>query len=207
MKRENRLERRRRENREALIDAGYVVMSRKGIDAATMQEIAEVADMGAGTAYNYFASKDELAIAVLEKVMHRLAERIEAVTNTFDDPALVYAFGVRNVMRAAIEDDRWRALLNRSEVIADAMFRVMGPFATRDLKLARAAGRYCMEDPDLVWRMATHAIIGFGLAVTTGKTSAVSMDDAVVALLCMAGVDAETAGVIARRPWPELPPE
>lgn len=61
----------------------------------------------------------------MERVMDQLAQRIEAVTNTFEDPAQVYAFGIRNVMKAATTDHRWRWLLRRSEVIADAMYRVM----------------------------------------------------------------------------------
>ena len=124
---ETRTDRRKRRNRQALIEAGYEVMAGKGIDAATMSEIAERADVGAGTVYNYFASKDELAMCVMEQVMDRLAQRIEAVTNSFSDPAQVYAFGIRNVMKAATTDQRWRWLLRRSEVIADAMYRVMGP--------------------------------------------------------------------------------
>ena len=71
-----RVAQRQQRNREALVQAGYRVMSKKGIDAATMQEIAELADVGAGTVYSYFKSKDELAISVLERVMHNLAIRI-----------------------------------------------------------------------------------------------------------------------------------
>ena len=67
--------------------------------------------IGAGTVYNYFASKDELAMCVMEQVMDRLSQRIEAVTNSFTDPAQVYAFGIRNVPR--IERalaEAWRVL-------------------------------------------------------------------------------------------------
>jgi AcrR family transcriptional regulator len=204
---ETRTERRRRKIRDALIKAGYHVMSRKGIDAATMHEIAELADVGAGTVYNYFPSKEALAIAVLEKVMHRLAERIEAVTDTFEDPALAFAFGTRSVMRASIEDDRWRQLLSRPEVVADAMFRVMGPFALRDLAKAEAAGRYKIANRDVVWRITTHVCVGFGLSVVTGKLAPTTITDAAVALLAMVGVDPVAAAKIARRAWPDLPPE
>jgi hypothetical protein len=79
--------------------------------------------------------KDELAIVVMERVMHNLALRIEAVTDTFADPAQVYAFGVRTPIEAT-GDIRWKQLLNRAEVVADAMFRCMGPFAIRDLENA-----------------------------------------------------------------------
>lgn len=204
---ETRRDRRKKRNRQALIDAGYRVIAEKGIDAATMVEIADRADVGAGTAYNYFASKDDLAIAVLEQVMDRLAQRIEAVTDTFTDPGQVYAFGIRTVMMAATTDQRWRWLLRRAEVIADAMFRVMGPYAIRDLRNGAAAGRYRVEDPELAWRLATHAIVGFSLAVCDGKLAPEKIDDAVVDLLGMVGVARDDAWEIARRPSPELPSE
>lgn len=204
---ESRSDRRKRRNRQALIEAGYHVMAEKGIDAATMSEIAERADVGAGTVYNYFASKDDLATRVMEQVMNRLAQRIEAVTNTFDDPGQVYAFGIRNVMKAATTDHRWRWLLRRSEVIADAMYRVMGPYAIRDIRNAVAAGRYRVEDPEMAWRQATHAIVGFSLAVCDGKLIAGKIDEAVVNLLGMVGVPRQEAWEIARRPCPELPEE
>jgi AcrR family transcriptional regulator len=204
---ETRSDRRKRRNREALLAAGHKVMASKGIDAATMAEIAELADVGAGTVYNYFASKDDLAMCVMERVMDLLAQRIEAVTNTFDDPGQVYAFGIRNVMKAATTDHRWRWLLRRSEVIADAMYRVMGPYAIRDIRNAVKAGRYRTDDPELAWRMATHAIVGFSLAVCDQKIHIDQMNDAVVNLLGMVGVSPNEAWEIALRPCPELPSE
>jgi AcrR family transcriptional regulator len=202
---ETRSERRKRRVRQALIEAGYQVMSRKGIDAATMSEIAEVADVGAGTAYNYFSSKDEFAISVLEYVMVRLAWRIDAVTDTFDDPGQVYAFGVRNVMKAATSDPCWQPLLARSEVMAGAMYRVMGPYAIRDLHNAVEAGRYKVENPELAWRLATHAIVGFSLAVSEQALEPEMIDEAVVDLLGMVGVERQEAWEIALRPCPDLP--
>jgi AcrR family transcriptional regulator len=206
-KNETRSGRHRRRKRQVLIEAGYEVMAKKGIDAATMSEIADLADFGAGTVYNYFTSKDELAMAVMELVMDRLSQRIEAVTNGFTDPAQVYAFGIRNVMKAATTDERWRWLLRRSEVIAGAMYRVMGPYAIRDIRNAVLAGRYRVEDPELAWRQATHVIVGFSLAVCDKTILPGKMDEAVVNLLGMVGVRRNEAWEIAHRPCPELPEE
>jgi Bacterial regulatory proteins, tetR family len=44
---ESRVDRRKRRNRDALIEAADKVMTKKGIEAATMLEIAELADVGA----------------------------------------------------------------------------------------------------------------------------------------------------------------
>lgn len=204
---ETRGERRKRRTRQALLDAGQQVMAEKGVDAATMLEIAARADVGTGTAYNYFASKDELAVSVLEQVMERLARRIEAATAGFADPAQVYAYGCRTVLSEATTDLRWRWLLRRSEVIADAMYRVMGPFAIRDIRVAAEAGRFRVRDADLAFRLATHVLVGFSLAVCDGLAAAEQMTQAVVLLLGMVGMPPDEAYAIATRPRPDLPPE
>jgi AcrR family transcriptional regulator len=201
-----RHERRRSKNREALINAGHKIIAEKGIDAATMAEIAEAADVGAGTAYNHFASKDELVVAVMERVMDRLAIRIKAATENFDDPAQVFAFGVLSTMRTATTDSRWRWLLRRSEVIADAMFRVLGPYAIHDLERAAKAKRFRFRDAALVYRMATHAIVGFCLAACDGETTTLDdINEAVALLLGMAGMSRKEAEDICKRNWPKLP--
>jgi AcrR family transcriptional regulator len=198
---------RQERNREALVQAGYHVMSEKGIDAATMQEIAERADVGAGTVYSYFKSKDELAVSVIERVMHNLALRIEEVTNAFSDPAQVYAYGVRTVIEAATGDLRWRQLLSRPEVIAEAMFRCHGPFAIRDLETAVRAGRFTLTDARLNFKLACYAIVGVSAAIAHGEMPASVIEPAVVRMLCMAGLAEADAVELARRPRPPLTPE
>ncbi len=202
---QGRVARRQQRNREALIQAASLVMTEKGVDGATMLEIAERADVGAGTVYNYFKSKDDLAIAVLEEMMHQLALRIEEVTKVFEDPAQVYAFGLRTVLETATTDVRWRQMLFRSEVIADALFRRMGPFAIRDLRRAADAGRFQIPNAELVWRLTAHAIVGIALAITTEAVPPSSVDQIIVRLLCMTGIGSDAAIELSNRPRPVLP--
>jgi hypothetical protein len=133
--------------------------------------------------------------------------RIEQVTNTFSDPAQVYAYGVRTVIEAATADLRWRQLLNRPEVIAEAMYRCHGPFAIRDLENAARAGRFTLTDARLTFRLACYAIIGVSFAIAQGEVPVTSIEAAVVRLLCMAGVSEMDAEALARRPRPPLAPE
>jgi AcrR family transcriptional regulator len=172
-----------------------------------MAEIAELADVAAGTVYNYFQSKDELVVSVMEQVMERLAQRVLVATSDFTDPAQFYAFGLRCLMNAATTDQRWRWLVRRAGILADVMFRVIGPYALKDIRTAVAAGRFDVEDPELVWRQATHAIVGFSAAVCDNNISPTKIDEAVVNLLCMVGVSRKEAWELARRPRPKLPPE
>jgi AcrR family transcriptional regulator len=57
----------RTDNRERLIAAGYTVLSEKGYEATTVKEVARVADVSPGLFHYYFASKEELLVAVLHE--------------------------------------------------------------------------------------------------------------------------------------------
>ena len=66
-------------------------MTEKGVDGATMLEIAERADVGAGTVYNYFKSKDDLPSPSPRRWMHDLAPA-SSWHEGFADPVEVYAW-------------------------------------------------------------------------------------------------------------------
>jgi AcrR family transcriptional regulator len=57
----------RSDNRERLIDAGYTVLSERGYEATTVKEVAHVAGVSPGLFHYYFASKEELLVAVLRE--------------------------------------------------------------------------------------------------------------------------------------------
>ena len=64
------------DNRRRLVYAGYEVLSEKGFEAMTVKEIARVAGVSPGLFHYYFASKDELLLAVLGEAGERFKERV-----------------------------------------------------------------------------------------------------------------------------------
>ncbi len=54
--------------RTQILDAAITVFSEKGFHRATIKEIARVAGIADGTIYTYFASKDEVLLAVLDRL-------------------------------------------------------------------------------------------------------------------------------------------
>jgi len=62
-----RKERERTERRETIIDAAEEVINDKGFDAATVDEIAERAELGKGTLYLYVKSKASIYLAISER--------------------------------------------------------------------------------------------------------------------------------------------
>jgi len=54
--------------RKQILDAATQVLAEKGFHRATVKEIARVAGIADGTIYTYFASKDEVLLAVLDRL-------------------------------------------------------------------------------------------------------------------------------------------
>lgn len=53
------------DNRARLIADGYTLLSEKGFEVTIVKEIASLADVSPGLFHDYFASKDDLLLAVL----------------------------------------------------------------------------------------------------------------------------------------------
>jgi len=64
------------DNRERLIAAGHTLLAEKGIEATTVKEIARLAGVSPGLFHYYFASKDELLLAVLYEAGIRYKEEL-----------------------------------------------------------------------------------------------------------------------------------
>src|SRR3954452_10448904 len=84
---------------QSIRDAAMRVIARRGMSAATMQEIADEAGVAKGTIYLYFKDRDELVEKTFETAITQLHERVDAAMSG-DGP---FATRLRAMMTAAIE--------------------------------------------------------------------------------------------------------
>ena len=64
----SRRERKKRETRERIITTALELFGRKGIENTTIDEIAAAADIGKGTIYNYFRTKEDIVVAFVMEI-------------------------------------------------------------------------------------------------------------------------------------------
>ena len=69
----------KQEKRDLILDSSLKVFSRRGFSQATMQDIAAEADIGKGTIYEYFRSKDEIIQNTWMAFMRRMGEQLEEI--------------------------------------------------------------------------------------------------------------------------------
>ena len=76
-----------REHRtEEILDIATKLFARRGFAATDTQAIADALQVGKGTVYRYFKSKEELFLAAVDRGMHRLRDRIDAAALPRHDP-------------------------------------------------------------------------------------------------------------------------
>jgi AcrR family transcriptional regulator len=85
-----RRQRRSAETRERLFRAALDLFANKGFLETTVEDITEAADVGKGTFFNYFPSKDHILLAFGEMQIGKLEAAVEMARQT-NEPMTVFA--------------------------------------------------------------------------------------------------------------------
>src|SRR5215468_6569383 len=93
--RASRLDRRKARTRQALIDAAVRLIGEGRGDRSSIQEITEEADIGFGSFYNHFDTKEQLFQTATEEVLERWGQLIDRASAGITDPAERFAVGTR----------------------------------------------------------------------------------------------------------------
>ena len=207
--RPTRTEARQRLTRLRLREVAYELMSTQGVDATTIQQITDAADIGFGTFYNYAPSKEALAEEVLDCIIHNLGERNDLVTRQLreTDPVRIVANSVRVVMREMIANPVFRWSLDRLDVVVERMRVGFGPFGLRDIDSAVAAGRYALiaGEPTFAWSQLVWLMAAAGHDIVRGVHPPTYERSAAEAILRIMGVDHAAAHEACARELPAAP--
>jgi AcrR family transcriptional regulator len=80
--------------REDILQRAILLFARDGYAALDLQVLADDLDVGKGTLYRYFGSKQKLFLAAADRVMRSLREHVDARVAGIDDPLQQIAVGI-----------------------------------------------------------------------------------------------------------------
>lgn len=108
----DRRQRRSAEIRQRLFRAALGLFAEKGFAETTVEDITNAADVGKGTFFNYFPSKDHIVLAFGEMQLGKLEEAIQVARSTNEPmPKFLRALGVRMTQEPSRNPAIVRALL------------------------------------------------------------------------------------------------
>src|SRR6202521_5191424 len=107
-----RRQRRSAEIRERLFRAALDLFARRGFAETTVEDITEAADVGKGTFFNYFPSKDHILLAFGDMQLGKLEAAVEAARRTNEPmPEFLRSLGLRMTQEPTRNPAIVRALL------------------------------------------------------------------------------------------------
>lgn len=215
--RESRASRRKRETRTKLLEAALVLMAEKGMEGVAINEITEAADVGFGSFYNHFESKETLYAALIAWVFEAFADSLDRLASHLEDPAEVIAVCMRHTLLRARREPIWGRFLLREGFSTMAGHHGLGERLLRDIQKGMAANRFFPDDPPMCFIAAGGTVMA-SLAVVLRWDEVLGREDentplqglqredmperAATAVLRILGLDAAEAAEIASRPLP-----
>jgi AcrR family transcriptional regulator len=203
--RASRLDRRKARTRQALIDAAVRLIAEGRGDRASIQEITEAADVGFGSFYNHFDSKEQLFQAAAEEAMERWGQMIDRASAGISDPAERFAVGMRITGRLGWTHPDIAAFLTGAGLDALDIPVGLAPRALRDIQAGQAAGRFTVLDAEIALSAVAGGLLGL-LRVHQRypeRIDEAAVDQLAEALLRLLGVPAPEAARLATLVLPE----
>jgi AcrR family transcriptional regulator len=201
----NRLERRKQRTRDALIRAAQAFIAAGKLNVPVL-EITQAADVGMGSFYNHFDSKEALFDAAVDEVLDAHGTLVDHLTRAIDDPAEVFACSFRLTGRLFRKRPQESRIVLANGMTMLSSERGLAPRALRDIEAATHAGRFQVDDPEFALAVAAGALLGLGnlLLNQPERDDSRAADNLTENMLCLFGMPADEAHAICRRPLPDL---
>jgi AcrR family transcriptional regulator len=201
-----RADRRKARTRAALIRAaqGFLAAGRTG---ASIRDITDAADVGFGTFYGHFETKEHLFEEAAAAALDGYAAMLATLTEGMTDPAEVFAVSFRMTARLQRRHPELaRVILNSGTAILlkdTGMVRQ----ARADIAAAQAAGRFDGDDPDIAVMAVGGALLGVMqmLDARPELDAGAVADQLAVRVLRMLGIAADEATALCSTTAPAVP--
>jgi AcrR family transcriptional regulator len=201
----SRLERRKARTRAALLGAArtFIAEGRLGVP---ILEITQAADVGMGSFYNHFASKDELFQAAVEDALATYGEALDRLSGDLDDPAATFAQSFRLTGRLHRRHPELSRVLLHHGLSLTGPIKGLAPRARNAIECGIDQGRFHISDPELALVIAVGAALSLAqfLHDRPDRDDAAAADQIAEDLLRTFGVAADEAKELVRLPLPDL---
>ncbi|MGO9277334.1 MAG: TetR/AcrR family transcriptional regulator [Streptosporangiaceae bacterium] len=202
----SRLDRRKARTRQALIDAAVRLIAEGREDRASIQEITEEADIGFGSFYNHFDTKEQLFQTASEEVLERWGQMIDRASAGISDPAELFAVGLRISGRLGWTHPEIAGFLAGVGLDLLDIPGGLAPRALRDIQAGQASGRFIAAEAEIALSAAAGGLLGLLRMCQRHpeRVNETTVDEFAEAVLRLLGVPAPEAARLVALPLPAI---
>jgi len=203
-----RLDRRKARTRQALIDAAVRLIAEGRGDRASIQEITEEADIGFGSFYNHFESKELLFETASSEILERWGQLIDQATAGLSDPAEVFSVGIRLSARLSWTHPEVARFITGAGLELLEVPGGLAPRALRDIEAGKASGQFSVAHGEIALSAVAGGLIGL-LRLHQQHPEQIdesAVDELAEVCLRLLGLPTAKAKRLARLPLPATDP-
>jgi len=199
----NRMSRQRQKTHNRLIKAALLVMAHKGADAATISDITEAADVGFGSFYNHFSSKEEILAAAIEELFECIGNRIDNAISQIPDPLEALSAALRLFIEIIIEKPEWAKFIVRVSMVPGYKQVGLFPRLFREIRSIEQAGRMKVVDFETTTYAVSGAMLFMVIALLEGDLPTTEAPERIASMaLRMLGVSEDGIIQLVQSPLP-----
>ncbi len=160
----SRADRRRQDTRRRLMKATYEIIAERGLEGLVIQDITERADVGYGSFYNHFVSKEAIVSAAIEAARLHTKHMYERLDGLTSDRVEAFATDLRMWLHISKTDRIWGWFMIRTVLSGNEFRESIANLLKRALHAGISDGAFKHDDVEMA-----HEIIGGLLLLGTLK--------------------------------------
>ena len=189
--------------RDSLLVAAQELLLEKPASEISIRELTERAGVVHATFYNYYRTTGAAFEAVNLLLLEAYNRAVECTLVDITDPAERVAASSRQTMRILSRQPSLGKLLFDSGLSTTPLMEGIRARIDHDVRLGLDAGRFKINDLDLVISAAAGLGLGVAMDVYEGRLSGTSAEAVAALILGILGIPEAEAQTIAARPLPD----
>ncbi len=131
--------------RAALIGAGRRLYSQRPVDAVTVDDIVQAAEVGKGSFYNHFADRDALVRAVSSQIRTSVEAAVTRANAGVEDPARRMPRAICTYLRYALDEPESAGVLVRIHTGHTSLNAPLNRGLVEDIEKGLSTGRFAVS--------------------------------------------------------------
>jgi AcrR family transcriptional regulator len=182
----------------------YEIIAERGFEGLVIQDITQRADVGYGSFYNHFPSKDAIVEAVIEAAHLRTKQMYEHLDGIATDRVEAFATDLRMWFHVSTADTLWGWFMIRTVLSAKEFRLEIASLLKRAVHAGLEDGAFKYGDAGMAHEIVAGLLLLGTLKLVSGEVSEDHADKLVATALRTLGVAEDKIAWALERPLPEL---
>ncbi|BFM14744.1 TetR/AcrR family transcriptional regulator [Maricurvus nonylphenolicus] len=192
--------RRKARTRKKLLDAASDLSREKDLEDISIVDITEAADVGLGTFYNHFESKNDLLKALADDYLVAHVAELTGLIEGLEDPAEIFLVSYRFTVSCACDARGWHIMRQMPHSYIRDRLEAR---SVADVKMGLEQGRFHIANPDCLGKFLNCSVVGIMSGLADGDINLQQAKDYGGYFLKLLGMSDEDVQALLDKDLPE----